>query len=236
MEDKKIVICKDGPYVVKGGVPLQKEIAEVCGGRAPEVWTKGETYPLKEQYLLCRCGKSKNVPYCDGAHNDAQFDGTETADRTPFLDVAQKIEGPGVDLLDVLPLCSGARFCDPEGSIWNLVPKSGDPVAKALAIREACDCPSGRLVACDKETGLPIEPKFPKSISVTEDKQVGISGPLWVKGGIPVESADGTVYEVRNRVTLCRCGSSNKKPFCDGNHLMTNFNDGDESLVEPEFF
>jgi CDGSH-type Zn-finger protein len=33
-----------------------------------------------------------------------------------------------------------------------------------------------------------------------------------------VISADGKAYEVRNRVTLCRCGSSNNKPFCDGSH------------------
>jgi CDGSH-type Zn-finger protein len=236
MGKQKITISKDGPYIVSGGVPLQKENAEVCGGRAPEVWVAGEVYPAKEHYSLCRCGASATKPYCDGTHTTAKFDGTETADRTPFLDIAEKIEGPGLDLLDVLPLCSGARFCEPGGSIWNLVPKSADPAAKSLAIREACDCPSGRLVACDKESGLPIEPNFPPSISVTEDIQVGLSGPLWVKGGIPVESSDGTVYETRNRVTLCRCGSSLKKPFCDGNHLLTGFNDGDESLVEPEFF
>jgi CDGSH-type Zn-finger protein len=39
-----------------------------------------------------------------------------------------------------------------------------------------------------------------------------------VKGGIPVESSDGTMYDVRNRVTLCRCGRSMNKPFCDGGH------------------
>ncbi|HEY0196583.1 MAG TPA: CDGSH iron-sulfur domain-containing protein, partial [Methanobacterium sp.] len=44
------------------------------------------------------------------------------------------------------------------------------------------------------------------------------------------ESADGYVYEVRNRVTLCRCGQSENKPFCDGTHMEIGFNDGDESL------
>ena len=46
----------------------------------------------------------------------------------------------------------------------------------------------------------------------------------------PIESADGKKYEIRNRVTLCRCGKSNNKPFCDGNHLQSRFNDGDKSL------
>jgi CDGSH-type Zn-finger protein len=51
-----------------------------------------------------------------------------------------------------------------------------------------------------------------------------------VKGGVAVESADGEAYEARNRVTLCRCGRSNNKPFCDGTHVDVRFNDGDESL------
>jgi hypothetical protein len=42
------------------------------------------------------------------------------------------------------------------------------------------------------------------------------SGPLWVRGGIPVIAADGQAYEVRIRMTLCRCGKSENKPFCNG--------------------
>ncbi|MCJ7713336.1 CDGSH iron-sulfur domain-containing protein, partial [Candidatus Bathyarchaeota archaeon] len=57
-----------------------------------------------------------------------------------------------------------------------------------------------------------------------------VSGPIWVKGGVIVESSDGTSYEVRNRQTLCRCGKSENKPFCDGTHIKAGFNDGDKSL------
>ena len=35
--------------------------------------------------------------------------------------------------------------------------------------------------------------------------------------------ADGTTYEVRNRVTLCRCGASQNKPFCDATHASIGF-------------
>ena len=52
-----------------------------------------------------------------------------------------------------------------------------------------------------------------------------MSGPIWVRGGITVESADGREYEVRNRVTLCRCGQSSNKPFCDGSHVECSFHD-----------
>jgi hypothetical protein len=62
-----------------------------------------------------------------------------------------------------------------------------------------------------------LEPKFDQSISATKDNE-NVIGPLWVKGGIPVESCKGKKYEIRNRVTLCRCGQSKNKPFCDGFH------------------
>jgi CDGSH-type Zn-finger protein len=42
---------------------------------------------------------------------------------------------------------------------------------------------------------------------------------------VPVESAESKKYEVRNRVTLCRCGKSRNKPFCDGTHIDINFSD-----------
>jgi hypothetical protein len=105
------------------------------------------------------------------------------------------------------------------GGIWNLVELSDDPEARDTAVEEACNCPSGRLVIRDNESGKVIEPEFEKSIVVIEYPPKGEHGPLWVRGGIPIESADGKPYEIRNRVTLCRCGRSRNKPFCDGSHI-----------------
>jgi CDGSH-type Zn-finger protein len=47
-----------------------------------------------------------------------------------------------------------------------------------------------------------------------------------VRGSITVEAEDGARYEKRNRVTLCRCGASSNKPFCDGSHASIKFDDG----------
>jgi CDGSH-type Zn-finger protein len=225
----KIVISKNGPYLVSGKIPLCKEIAEIGSDRQPERWAKGAEYPLKEGYSLCRCGQSKKKPFCDGMHGCVNFDGTETAGRQPFAVVAKKFEGPEIDLADAEPLCSGARFCDAKGTIWNLVARSNDPTSKETAIREACNCPSGRLVAYEK-TGMAIEPNFEPSISLIEDPQAEASGPIWVKGGIEIQSEDGRAYETRNRVTLCRCGKSRNMPLCDGSHIGCGFSDGDESV------
>jgi CDGSH-type Zn-finger protein len=51
------------------------------------------------------------------------------------------------------------------------------------------------------------------------------AGPLWLRGGVQVIGADGFHYELRNRVTLCRCGASQNKPFCDGTHASIKFQD-----------
>ena len=85
---------------------------------------------------------------------------------------------------------------------------------------------AGRLVVWDKETQKVFEPPFEPSISIIEDPGIRVSGPIWVKGGIRIESADGKSYTVRNRVTLCRCGQSSNKPFCDGTHASMGFSDG----------
>lgn len=216
---EKIKIQKDGPYCVSGDVPLEKEFVVPDGNNDPSSWKKGEKYKTEGEYYLCRCGKSRSKPFCDSTHQKIGFDGTETASKENYEKQAEKISGPGMDLMDAPNLCSGARFCHRLEGVWDLTIKSDDPEAKKTAIEEACNCPSGRLKAIDKKTGKPIEPEFSASIGAVEDVPAKVSGPLWVKGGIPIESSDGSIYEVRNRQAICRCGKSNNKPFCDGSHL-----------------
>jgi CDGSH-type Zn-finger protein len=157
------------------------------------------------------------MPYCDGSHARVEFDGTETAADTPYLEQAEQLDGPDLKLTDAEAFCVGAGFCHREGGTWALTRQSADPRAKQMAIEEACECPSGRLVAWEKGDQA-IEPDFEPSIGLIEDAQTKEIGPIWVRGGIPVESSDGSTHEVRNRVTLCRCGRSSNKPFCDGGH------------------
>jgi CDGSH-type Zn-finger protein len=224
--NKKIKIEKDGPYHVSGNIPLGKEFVVPDSNNDPLRWQKGEDCKVEEEYSLCRCGNSKNKPFCDGAHKKEGFDGTETASKESYLDQAETIEGPEIDLKDATNLCSRGRFCHRHGGTWDLTTKSDNPKAKEIAIEEACNCPSGRLTEIDKKTGKAIEPEFDPSISLIEDIPAEVSGPLWVKGGIPIESSDGSTYEVRNRQTICRCGKSCNKPFCDGSHIEAKFNDG----------
>jgi len=217
-DGSKVRVSKDGPYLVSGGIPLTKQIIGIDAAGDSYKWSEGQKCPSKDNYALCRCGRSKNKPFCDGTHNKVNFDGTETASREPYLNQAERIDGPALELTDAVELCASARFCERAGGIWNLTEQSEGSEAKRIAIGEAGNCPSGRLAVWDKN-GKDIEPKFEPSIGVVEDPQKGMRGPIWVRGGIPVESADGSVYEIRNRVTLCRCGKSSNKPFCDGSHV-----------------
>jgi CDGSH-type Zn-finger protein len=215
----KITVSRNGPYLVEGGVPLiTEEISHDDEGYCRK-WKEVTRYPVQERYALCRCGHSKNKPFCDGTHAGIAFDGTETAGDEAYLRYPDKIGGPGLVLEDVESLCVHARFCMRAGGIWNLTKQSDNPEVRETAIEEAGNCPSGRLVVRDPKTGHANEPEFEKSIVIIEYPARGEHGPLWVRGGIPVESADGKRYTARNRVTLCRCGKSGNKPFCDGSHI-----------------
>jgi len=214
----KIKVIEDGPYTVTGGIPLSDQILIPDAEGFSMGWYQGKQYPIEEEYDLCRCGQSRNKPFCDGTHGEMFFDGTETASHKPFLDqIEPETVGPELVLTDVLALCASARFCDRVGGTWDNTRASDDPQAKAIAIQEVWDCPAGRLVLHNKKGKL-LEPEFEPSIGVVFDPVIPIPGPLWVRGGIPIEAADGTLYEIRNRVTLCRCGKSANKPFCDGKH------------------
>lgn len=228
MADKsepKIKVIMDGPYLVTGGVPLTRKSIVAEKKAYSESWQEGEPFPEQEEYVLCRCGKSETKPYCDGTHAVIDFNGTEDGIGEQCLQQPRKFEGPELDLIDVKELCSKSRFCQRAGGIWKLVEGSDDPEARQTAIRESHDCPSGRLVVIDKKTGEEINPSGQPSIAVTADPPMGVGGPLWVQGGIPIESAEGVAYTVRNRVTLCRCGASKNRPFCDGSHITCGFKD-----------
>ncbi len=57
--DPAVYVSKDGPYHVQGSIELKHE-------------ERNEGASL-EHYALCRCGHSKNKPFCDGSHWYAGF-------------------------------------------------------------------------------------------------------------------------------------------------------------------
>lgn len=69
MSEPIVIRCRDnGPFVIKAPV----QVVDHDG--------KPFTIPAgKETIALCRCGASKNKPFCDGAHNGCGFQAAEKA-------------------------------------------------------------------------------------------------------------------------------------------------------------
>jgi CDGSH-type Zn-finger protein len=177
----------------------------------------GYELPIEGSYELCRCGQSKNMPFCDKTHENINFTGELSADQRLSVERRKSYQGSNFIMTDDGILCSDAGFCGTRlTKVWKMIQFSNDPEVRARILRMVNNCPSGRLVAWT-EGGEALEPEYRPSIAAVTD------GPLWVRGGIPVEGPDGFVYEVRNRMTLCRCGSTRNMPFCDGSHEQVKF-------------
>jgi CDGSH-type Zn-finger protein len=219
----QVTVTQDGPYMVTGGVKLSEQTVVTGSDGSSQAWTEQGLPSAGPRYALCRCGQSSKKPFCDGTHARVGFDGTEVANRASFLDQANTIDGPSLALLDVESLCAFARFCDPNGQVWSQVSATDNPDIRETFVRQVQNCPSGRLVVWDKARAAALEPDLAPSIGLIEDPAEACSGPIWLRGGVALIAADGKPYEVRNRVTLCRCGASSNKPFCDGTHAAIKF-------------
>jgi len=213
-----IKVTKDGPYIVTGGAPLTRKAIVYSEHREPMTWYKYADMHEEGTYRLCRCGQSKNKPFCDNSHMKVQFDGTETASTVPSAARARRFEGTGMTMTDDSVLCIHAGFCNNrEEGVWDMVRRSDESRVRFTAMKMIENCPSGKLAY--EINDVPIEPDLGTAIGVVRN------GPYWVTGGIRVEMSDGTVLEQRNRVTLCRCGRSQNKPLCDGSHIPARFHD-----------
>jgi CDGSH-type Zn-finger protein len=222
MTEKKIIVQPNGPYVVHGGIPLVRKRQVITEHGEPYAWQTTEILETPQTYQLCRCGKSKNKPFCDSSHEIFGFEGRETAVTQPSL--RRRLRLPGGKHVVVhrdLAVCIEAGFCGSRfTNLEQLASQTDDHTVLAAVIGMVNHCPSGSYTYALEEDGPDIEPDFPEQISVlTEiDESGDIMSALWVTGGIPVLRADGKPFETRNRVTLCRCGLSNAKPLCDGLH------------------
>ncbi len=221
----KVKVTLNGPYLVSGGLPLREQtiVADMRGQSLD--WKITREFETQASYALCRCGYSANKPFCDGSHARVGFDGTETAGQRLYEEEATLQRGPGMSLSDDEHLCAFGRFCDPNGQVWAQVDQTDDPARAKAFVAQVNKCYAGRLVAWDNESGQPVELPRPRQLSITQDPVQRCSGPIWVEGRVEIEAADGRSYEIRNRVTLCRCGQSSNKPFCDGTHAAVKFND-----------
>lgn len=208
MSEKKpmIVLTRYSPYYVIDMDEIQK--------------ADGETIPLDPVAALCRCGGSSHKPFCDGTHQTNGLNEGKKKDRVP--DSVKPYVGEGITILDNRGVCSH------DGSCIRLLPRvfrkshlpwidpDGAPVAQIIDVIE--QCPSGALsyqLGSRRYQDLETAP----SISLQQN------GPLKIQGAILLKDDKGNQPECREHYTLCRCGGSKNKPFCDGAHQDNGFSD-----------
>ena len=165
-----------------------------------------DTGPDEPATPLCRCGQSANKPFCDGTHRKVEFQ-ADDRETGAYADRSKAYEGTDVVVRDDRSICVHAGFCGTKATnVWKMVGGSSATETRSLMIAMIERCPSGALTYA---IGDAVEPALPVQVGVVPN------GPLVVTGGMAVQAGDAAL-EVRNRVTLCRCGPSANKPLCDG--------------------
>jgi len=182
--------------------------------------SRGDAIKTKLVMALCRCGGSSNKPFCDGTHQKIGFSSDKSDDRVP--DKLDTHVGKKITIHDNRGVCAHARFCtDNSPAVFNVKnepwidPDADDPEKTARTIRM---CPSGAL-SYTKDGVLHKDRDREPAITVSKN------GPYYVVGDIESKDPTGSKPESKEHYTLCRCGASKNKPFCNGAHWDINFKD-----------
>ncbi len=207
MSQMPTVECKpNGPYLVKNLENLRN--------------SAGDAIPTKPVVALCRCGGSANKPFCDGTHQKNGFSGAKQLDGS--ADKRENYHGQRITIHDNRAICAHAGRCTDRlaavfkyGSEPWIDPDGADVEAIVEAIRT---CPSGALSYSVQGTEHRVQPQD-TAISVTKDGPFAVTGSIQLIDERLGQGASTVTY------TLCRCGASKNKPFCDGTHGSIGFKD-----------
>jgi CDGSH-type Zn-finger protein len=207
MSHQPTIECKpDGPYLVKNLDHLRD--------------ANGVPIEAKPVMALCRCGGSANKPFCDGTHNKNGFSGARLAD--PGADRLDDYAAARITIHDNRSICAHAGRCtDGLAAVFKYKSEPWiDPAGAAVdQIIEAIHaCPSGALSYTLEGVAGADRQRTP-SITVSKD------GPYEVVGAPQLLGQPWAQGAAAERFTLCRCGASKNKPFCDGTHWSIGFKD-----------
>jgi len=197
--------------------------------------SKDEKLSNIQGIALCRCGASKNKPFCDGTNSMIGFssknnnqDNNDNNDKNKTNPKGKRKSyvGKKITIHDDRSICSHAAECvNNLPSVFRLNQRPWiDPDYETIAVEKIIEtirkCPSGALsysIDCIEYRDYDGKPL----VKVSKD------GPYLVSGGIELVGGEAEFPEdVSNEhYTLCRCGASKNKPFCDGSHSTINFRD-----------
>lgn len=103
---------------------------------------------------------------------------------------------------------------DPKARPWI----NAEGAATEEIVNQVKKCPSGALSYIMNNSDQTNEtPQEGVKVSVLKN------GPLILHSSCTIVDADGNETQKENKVSLCRCGASNNKPYCDGTHRQVGF-------------
>ena len=226
-EKPKIIPLSNGPYYLIND--MEPKVVENLQN------SKGQSLSAIRGVSLCRCGASNSKPFCDGTHSKIGFSSENKTinDNHDHIvkDKRKNYVGKGITIHDNRKICSHAAECvNNLSSVFKLNARPWiNPNAAETAediINTIRKCPSGALSY--SVDGIEYRDQNERKPMIT----VSNGGPYLVTGGIDligdnsnIQWAEGSSKE---HYTLCRCGASNNKPFCDGMHRMINFKDDND--------
>ncbi len=160
-----------------------------------------------QDVYVCRCGESKNPPFCDGSHAKVGF----TA--TPFQGDKKKLhvwEGKTIRTVFNANACMHAFYCKPLKELRKRE-LEGDTGAAAEIARIVESCPSGALTYESTDVEAPAASADAPAIDIMEGGEVRVQTAFEINEELQDRQPN-------TRATLCRCGLSKNKPWCDGAH------------------
>jgi CDGSH-type Zn-finger protein len=193
MSDRlSVVVLPDGPLEITGARSL-------TFGGAP--------LPADGTIYLCRCGQSANAPFCDGSHRRVGFDGGNAPRPTHEVKVW---EGRTVRTRFNPNTCMHVFLCKPLNDL-RARELAGDDSAAAEIAAVVQSCPSGALTWEAKGDVASPPGEAPADVAIQEGGEVRIQCAHDI-------NAERMEHQPDDRATLCRCGLSANKPWCDGRH------------------
>jgi CDGSH-type Zn-finger protein len=208
----KIACLPNGPYYLLND-PVPREVPNLRRESGQACTTVGGV-------ALCSCGGSKNKPFCDGTHGTNGFNDVNTAD--PQKNRRNSYAGKRITIFDNRGICAHAGFCtDGLKKVFRMNEEpwiDPDGAAAEEIMRTIERCPSGALSYTLNNVERKEKERAPM-VLVTDN------GPYAVSGGIELVGVAFGDGASREHYTLCRCGASANKPFCDGSHWQVEFKD-----------
>ncbi len=200
----KITGSENGPLKVDcAGAKLSKE---------------GTVFETKNPFYLCRCGHSKNKPLCDGSHTKIGFNSAKEIKEESL----QVYKGKDIIINFNKSICSGAAICVRGlGSVFHSGFSKGWIVPDAdnneNIISQISSCPSGAL-SYTLQDKTAIDSRIIPKINIIKNGPYKVEG-IALEGFVTPNNFCPTKY------TLCRCGYSKNKPYCDYSHAQNHWQD-----------